>query len=113
MSANSLIAAKGQPVTLTVHAPGAYDLANNTVALTDTTVETVGVVLPISRGLRHMAGSNIGVDDQQLLLPGDIAQPPLDTKATIGGKTYTMIEVAPLAPAGEALIYDCLIRGAP
>lgn len=113
MSANSLIAAKGQPVTLTLHAGGAYDLATNTVALTDTTVATVGVVLPISRGLRHMAGSNIGVDDQQLLLPGDIAQPAIDTKATINGKTYVIVEVSPLAPAGEALIYDCMIRGAP
>lgn len=113
MSAASLIAAKGQPVTLTYHAAGAYDMSTHTVTVTDTVVTTVGVVFPLSRGLKHMPGSNIGIDDQQLLLPGDIDQPPVDTTATINGKLYTIIEVAPLAPAGEALIYDCMIRGQP
>lgn len=113
MSAASLIAAKGQAVTLTYHGPSDYDPGSGTVTLADTTVVTNGVVLPLSRGLKHMPGTNIGIDDQQLLLPGDIDQPPLDTTATIGGKAFTIVEVAPLAPAGEALIYDCVIRGVP
>jgi len=112
MSVLSLITAKGQPVTLTMHAAGAYDPATGTASLTDTPVTTVGVVLPISRGLRYMAGSNIAEDDQQLLLPGSIAKPPVDTTATIGGKAFTIVEVSELAPAGEPLLYDTIIRGA-
>lgn len=113
MSAATLIAAKGQPMTLTYHAVGGYDPATSTATVTDTTVTTTGVVFPLSRGLKHMPGSNIGIDDQQLLLPGDITQPPIDTTVTFGGKSYLILEVAPLAPAGEALIFDCMIRGAP
>jgi hypothetical protein len=113
VSVLSLITAKGQPVTLTYHAAGAYDPATATVTSTDTVVTTVGVVLPLSRGLKHMPGTNISVDDQQLLLPGDVAQPAVDTSVAIGTKNYTIVEVAPLNPAGTAQLYDCVIRGAP
>lgn len=113
MSAATLIAAKGQPVTLTYHAAGAYDPATGSVANTDTTVATNGVVLPLSRGLKAMAGSTVAADAQQLLIPGDVAQPAIGTTATIGGKDYLITEVAPLAPAGTPLIYDCTIGGVP
>jgi hypothetical protein len=109
-AAARLLADKGQAVTLTVSTPGPY--ANGAVTLTETTVQTTGVVLPLSRGLKHMPGTDIVAGDQQLLLPGDIAQPSLDTKATIGGVDYTVVEVAPLDPGGTALLYDCVIRGA-
>lgn len=104
---------KGQAVTLTVKTVGAYNPATGGASVTTAPVTTVGVVLPLSRGLRHMEGSTIAVDDQQLLLPGDIDQPAVGTIATIGGKPFTIVEIAPLSPAGEALIYDCIIRGAP
>lgn len=109
----TLIAAKGQMVTLDWTEQAAYDPANGTVTSTPVTVVTDGVVLPLSRGLRYMSGSDITVDDQQLLLPGGVAQPPVGAVATIGGKKFSVIEVAPLAPAGEAEIYDCIIRGVP
>ena len=111
MNAADIIAAKGQSVTLTYHSAGDYDTSSGTVTAADSSVATVGVVLPLSRGLKHMPGTNISVGDQQLLLPGDIDEPAVDTTATIDGKDFTIIEVAPLAPAGEALIYDCVIRG--
>jgi hypothetical protein len=113
VSVLSLITAKGQPVTLAYHAAAPYDLATNQVTITDTVVETVGVVFPLSRGLKHMPRTNISIDDQQLLLPGNIEQPPVDTTVTIGGKDFTIIEVAPLAPNGTAQVYDCMIRGVP
>lgn len=112
-TAASLIAEAGQLVTLTYHAAGTYDLATNAVTLTDTVVATTGVVLPLSRGLKNMPGSTIGIDDQRLLLPGTIARPAIDTTATIGGKDYIITQVAPLNPAGTPLMFDCIIRGAP
>lgn len=108
-----MIAAKGQAVTLTISEAGEYDLDTNAVTLTETTVATRGVILPLSRGLKAMAGTSIQSDDQQLLLAGTIDQPPLGTKVTAGAKTFKIVEVAPLAPAGEALVYDCIIRGVP
>lgn len=112
LSAKAMIAESGQAVTLTPPASGTYDTATGTVSgAAGTPVSTVGVVLPLSRGLKHMPGTDITISDQQLLLPGDIAQPALDTKATIGGVDYTIKEVAALSPAGTPLLYDCVIRG--
>jgi hypothetical protein len=110
VSAARIIASKGQAVTLTASTAGAYDPATGSVALTPSTVTTTGVVLPLSRGITHAAGTDIQVGDQQLLLPGDIAQPAIGTKATIGGVDYTIIEVSPLSPGGTALLHDCVIR---
>jgi hypothetical protein len=112
-TAKALIAAKGQAMTLAYHGASAYDPSTATVTLTDTQVTTVGVVLPLSRGLKNMPGSTIGIDDQQLLLPGDIAQPAIDTTVTVGSKNYVITQVSPLAPDGTALIYDCIVRGQP
>jgi hypothetical protein len=107
-----MISAKGQAVTLTSHSAGAYDTTAGAATLTDTQVVTVGVLLPLSRGLAHIPGTNIQASDQQLLLPGDIAQPSLDTTVTIGSNDYTLVEVKPLNPGGVNILYDCLVRGA-
>lgn len=113
IDAKALLAEAGQPVTLTPPSSGTYDPATGTVGgAAPTPVTTIGVVLPLSRGLKHMPGTDITAGDQQLYLPGDIAQPAIDTKATIGGVDYTIKEVAALNPGGTALLYDCVIRGA-
>ena len=110
--AKALLAEFGQAVTLTPKGGGTYSTATGTVSGgSGTPVTTTGVVLPLSRGLKHMPGTDIQAGDQQLLLPGDIAEPSLDTVATIGGKDYVIKEVAPLNPGGTALLYDCVIRG--
>lgn len=109
-SAARLLAEKGQTVTLTARTPGAYDTGAGAATVTETVVETSGVVLPLSRGLRHQDGGDIQVGDQQLLLPGDIDAPAIDTKATIGGVDYTIVEVSPLSPGGVAVLHDCVIR---
>lgn len=108
--AKALLADAGQPVTLTPSG-GTYDPATATVnGSAGAPVSTVGVVFPLSRGLKHMPGSDIQVGDQQLLLPGDIAQPALNTTATIGGLDYVIKEVAQLSPGGTVLLFDCVIR---
>lgn len=110
--AKALLADAGQAVTLTPPGSGTYNTATGTVSgAGGTQVVTKGVVLPLSRGLKNMAGATISSGDQRLLLPGDIAQPVLDTKATINGIDYTIKEVDPLNPGGTALLYDCIITG--
>lgn len=110
--AADMIAEKGRSVTLTRHAGGAYDTATGEVALVDTVTTTKGVLLPLPRGFTHLAGTNIRVGDQQLLLPGDITAPAIDDMVSIGGVAYTIIEVSPLNPGGTNLLYDCIVRGA-
>jgi hypothetical protein len=110
-SAARMIADKGQAVTLTPPSNGTYDTATSTVgAGSGSPVTTTGVVLPLSRGLMHMAGTDIQAGDQRLLIPGNVDQPSIDTKATIAGVDYTIKEVSPLNPGGTALLFDCVIR---
>lgn len=108
-AAVAMIQAQGQPVTLTAPVV-AYNTASSTATNSGTPVTTTGVLLPLSRGLKHMPGTDIQSGDQQLLLPGNIAQPLVDTQAVINGKTYTIIEVSPVNPAGTAVYYDCIVR---
>lgn len=110
-SAKAVLTAAGQTVKLTAHALGPYNPALGLSVPVDTVTTTIGVVLPLSRGLMHMPGTDIQNGDRQLLLPGDIVQPPINTTVTIGGTDSTIVEVNPLSPAGVTLLYDCMIRG--
>jgi hypothetical protein len=113
--AKAMIAESGQAMTLTYPANGSYDTATATVSAgtPPAPASTSGVILPLSTGLKNMPGSTIGLDDQRLILPGDITQPAIGTTVTVGTKSYVITQVAPLAPSGTPLIHDCIIRGAP
>lgn len=110
-TALSLLSSQGQTVTLTPPpADGTYNVATSSYSGTAAPFQTVGVILPLSRGLMHMPGTDIQGGDQQLLLPGNIAQPPVDTKVLANGKTYTVIEVNPVNPSGTPIYFDCIVR---
>lgn len=119
LSADRLIAAKGQVVTLTRRASGDYDPATGTTAITETTQTGKGVILPFATGLRKQAGTSITVGDKQCLLSaldsdGAALEAPEvdDTLTDANGTVYTITETSPLAPAGDALIYDLTVRAA-
>jgi hypothetical protein len=107
--ASSLVSMQGQPVTLTPPG-GVYDVTTSTYTGTGVPFTTTGVLLPLSRGLTHSPGTDIQVGDMQLMLPGTIPHPAVDTKAVIDGHTYTIIEVSTVNPAGTAVYYDCIVR---
>jgi hypothetical protein len=109
-TALSLLSSQGQAVTLTPPPTGTYNPATRTFTGTSTPIQTVGVVLPLSRGLMHMPGTDIQGGDQQLLLPGNIAQPSVDAQVLANGKTYTIIEVNPVNPSGTPIYFDCIVR---
>lgn len=109
-TAKRLLSSKGRAVTLTIEAASSYDPASASVTITPTTVTTTGVVLPLSRGLMFTPGSTIQEGDEQLLLPGDIDEPQIGSRATIGGVPYTIADVKTLNPGGTTILYDCVIR---
>lgn len=118
-TAKRLLTSKGQPVTLTNHVGGAYDPSTASVAVVDTPITTVGVLLPLSSGVRgfkygtaEQPNTNTLSSDQTLLLPGDIAEPLVGATAAIGTKNYTLISVSPLNPGGTVVLYEAVIRGA-
>ena len=111
LSADSMIAAKGQAVTLTRREAGAYNPATGTAAITTTTQTGKGVILPLS-GLRKVMGNVLATDCQCLLSSVGITAPVVDDTLTdVTGKVWTITIVEPFAPSGEALFYDLTIRG--
>ena len=118
-TANRLIADKGQTVTLTRRASGAYNTATGTSAIATTTQTGKGVILPFAQGIRKQSGSNVTAADRLCLLSGltsagaALTEPKVDDTLTdAGGAVYTITEVSPLEPAGLAIIYELTVRAA-
>lgn len=112
-TADRLIAAKGQTVTLTRRASGAYNPATGSAAISTTTQTGKGVILPLSAGLKHMTGSNIPSGAVQCLLSAiGITAPKVDDTLTDAtGQAWAIIEVSALEPAGSPVMYDLMLRG--
>lgn len=115
-TADRLIEAKGQVITLTRRAPSAYDPATGTSAITLTTQTGKGVILPLSPMTKANA-SNIVAGDQQMLLSslnstgGVLTVPHVDDTATLAnGEVVSIVSVDPLSPAGLDILYDCVVR---
>ena len=118
-SANRMIAAKGQAVTLTRRSAGAYNTATGVAAVTTTTQTGKGVILPFGPGLRNQAGSAITADDRICYLSAlkadgtALTAPKVNDELTDANSVkYTVIEIAPLSPAGLTVMFELTIRGA-
>lgn len=116
-TADRLIAAKGQAVTLTRLEAGPYDPATGEAAIVTTTQTGKGVILPLSAFAKSTG--NIVEGDQQLLLSAlstSAALNPIphvdDTVTDAGGNVWSLVAVEPLSPAGLDILYDCRIRRA-
>lgn len=119
LSANNLIDDKGQTVTLTRRTAGAYNPATGTSAVVETTQTGKGVILPFGPGLRNQSGSTITADDRQCYLSAlnsagaALTEPKVnDTLTDANSYVWTIVEVAPLAPAGLKIMYELTLRGA-
>lgn len=110
-TAHRMIDAKGQAVTLTRLASGAYDPATGTAAITTTTQTGKGVIFDYGDGLRKMAGSNIPAAARQCYLSalsttGTLSRPAVDDTLTdAAGLVYAISAVSELSPAGVDIIY--------
>lgn len=121
-----LLETLGQPLTFQggpVEGSDAYDPATGSnTASTPASQSGFGVVLEYSTfirsGVRNQPSDLIRAGDRQLLLsPLDASGAPLGPpksgdKVTASGVTYQITSVAPLAPAGDVIYFECNIRGA-
>lgn len=119
LSADRMIDAKGQAVTLTRRAAGAYNPATGAAAITPSTQTGKGVILPFGAGIRKRADSLVTQADRQCFLSGlnsagaALTEPKVDDTLTdAGGNVYTITEVSPLEPAGLAIMYELTLRAA-
>lgn len=118
LSAHAMIEAKGQTVTLTRRAAGAYNTATGAASITTTTQTGKGVILPLG-GYRKVNGSSVVAGDEVLLLSGLTTSGAVLTAPVVGddvtgadGSAYVITEIDPLRPAGLSIIYDCIVRRA-
>lgn len=96
----------GQTVTLSRIVPGTYDPATGTMTPDTEQAQTVrAVVLPYKDG-DYLDGT-VRVGDRRALIAPNVAwAPDATTKLTEAGGTVWQLEnVAPLAPAGAAVLY--------
>lgn len=117
LSADRMIEAKGQAVTLTRRASGSYDTATGTASITESTQSGKGVIFDFGAGLRKMAGANIPAVARQCYLSalnssgGALSRPEVNDKLTdASGVAYTITEVSELSPAGVDILYTLTIE---
>jgi hypothetical protein len=113
-TANRLLKGKGQEITLTRQAAGAYDPATGTAAVTTTTQTAYGAMFEY--GDKNIDGVLIKEGDKQLLLSAlnsagtALVAPQLNDTVTINTVVYTVVRIKPLSPAGTTVLFDCTIR---
>jgi hypothetical protein len=114
-TANRLLKGKGQEITLTRQAAGAYDPATGTAAVTTTTQTAYGAMFEY--GDKNIDGTLIKEGDKQLLLSAfktdgaALMAPVLGDTVSIGGVTYTLVEpLKEVNPAGTVVMYEVNLR---
>lgn len=117
-TADRLIEAKGQAVTLTRRTSGAYSPTTGMATITTTTQTGKGVIFDFGDGLRKIAGTNIPATDRQCYLSAldatgqTITRPAVDDTLTdASGVKYTVVAVSELSPAGTDIFYTLTLRG--
>jgi hypothetical protein len=115
-TANRLIEAKGQTVTLTRRTLGAYNVSTGTASVSTTTETGKGVILPLA-GYRKVGIGNIAPGDETLLLSALLSDGTAMTIPELGETITTadaivreIVAVDPLRPDGAAIFYDCVVR---
>lgn len=119
LSADRMIAAKGQTLTLTRQASGAYNPATGSAAVTTSTQTGKGVIFDFAGGLRKLAGANIPAVARQCHLSAlktdgtPLTRPEVNDRLTDASSvTYTVTEVSELSPAGTDIFYTLTIEAA-
>ena len=117
-SAAEMLAEDGQTMTLAYVGTSVYDPATGETTLTTPDPQTVkGAILPMSPFAKSVG--NIVEGSQQCLLAAEntagtaIAEPEVNGTITdANGDEWTITAVEPLAPAGLAIMHDCVVRRA-
>ena len=119
LTADRMIASKGQAVTLTRRQAGAYDPATGAASVTISTQTGKGVIFDFAGGLRKLAGANIPAVARQCYLSAlkadgaPLTRPEVnDTLTDAGNTVYTVTAVSELSPAGTDIMYELQIEAA-
>ena len=116
LTAKSLIADKGQAVSIAGTAAATYDPSTRTVTPTAYSKTTTAVVLPLSHA-RKIDGTLIKQGDETMLISAldtsgaAMSEPPVDSVVTLADSTKRkIIAIEQLAPAGLIIMFDAVVR---
>ncbi len=110
---NDLLSELGQAVTMRRQTAGEYDPETGSAAITTTDEAGYGAVFDFGgRASAYFSGETmiLAGDKQLLLSPVGISAPLPGHLAIVGNETWNIVSVKTTAPAGEAVMYECLIR---
>lgn len=114
-TATRLLTKFGLATTHNSIAEGAYDPATGTVGTTTTAQSGISVLLEYStkeKGEFQQAGTAVDASTRKLLLSVSgitVAPKPADT-VVFNSVTYTILQVATLAPGGTPVLYECMVK---
>lgn len=115
-TAERLITAKGQTVTIAGTASSTYDPSTGITTPTAYSATTTAVVLPLDKA-RKIDGTLIKQGDETLLISAlstagaAITEPPVNSVVTLAdGSKRTIIAIDQLSPAGLIIMFDAVVR---
>lgn len=108
-TALKLLTSRGKACVLRKQTTGAYDPSTGSASITNTDFPIVGVLLNYSKSLMNDSDTLIEVNDRKAIIQGDVT-PDTSDLFIFNGKTYRIITVKTVDPAGTAVIHELQVR---
>jgi hypothetical protein len=110
--AAALVARKGAAVTFTLSSPGTYDATTDTYS-TPTTSTVAGHAVRVSGNpIKYQSLGLVQSEAPTLLFAPSTfgSQPSLGMTTSWGGVTYTVADVEPVEPDGNAIVCEVVVK---
>lgn len=109
-TAESLLAEKGQEITITTRTSGAYSVGSGNA--TQTTATTTANAAVFDYAAADVDGTRILRGDKRVLLSAEglTVVPDTTDRVTIGGVVHHIIDVQAVSPAGDVVLYKLQVR---
>ena len=103
VAAEALLKKSGQTMTLVKSSVGAYDPSTGSASATDTSYSVSGVSIAMpSKGI---GVTSVERGDKKVIIQSGVAEPTLSDSIIIGGVYHELLDVKPINPGGEVVIY--------
>lgn len=109
-TASKLLAAKGEPVTITLLGGGTTDPITGEPVTPATDTDYTGNGYPSQYMQKDIDGTNIIAGDVRLIMELIGQRPEVGCTATVDSKTYRVMDVNPIRLTGADVIYICQLR---
>ncbi len=109
-TASKLLAAKGEPVTITFVGGGTSDPITGEAQTPAANTDYTGNGYPSQYMQKDINGTNIIAGDVRLILELIGQRPEVGCQATVDSKTYRVMDVNPIRLSGDDVIYICQLR---